>query len=384
MKMNLVNELIQLTSRSTIAEMRGNQKQAYRYAICAIFINIIVGHHLQHGQKVNLMIAEDIRNRPKGNVSETEFNNIKKTVIASLKGNQFRKPASDETVTTVIQFFREILDEIRTKGNSMFMAEKLDKIIDVQKLFHAQGAMILNHHWLEFDFYKGLIPTYPTAILFNDLKVHWNKYVDELNLLREGIKEIENQRELLEFEQKEATRERRYTISCLMRTLVFTAVTFVESYLYDLYYNIKQTDIPNKELIKGPLNIKKINDVQIIEKILFVLFPYLKQLIEHLFIKYRDVILIERDRYVHASSFAENNVSKMLNLITLNDDKVTEYLETCVQLVLKIENSLPNDLKLLFWWGWYEGEADFSKLEKMPLINKEAGIAQLKYYPDRI
>ncbi|MGM1048119.1 MAG: hypothetical protein ACQEXX_18530 [Bacillota bacterium] len=376
-----ISEVTDMISRKEISMLSGKQKQAYKWTLCALIINILKGKNMQHGQIQNFKIAKRIHKIPrKIGITDTDLKFLRDQVINSLKINNFKKPYSEETPDRLISFLREILKDMTKSNRTMIPAYEVDNIFDIEKTYHPLGMAVRKFHWFDFDFNRGLIPTYPTLIIFSDLKIHWNTYVEKYLSLIERDSKIIHAFERTAFETNEKTREERISLSGLQRTLLFTAVTFVESYLFDIFYNMNEIEFPNKRKFQNILRNKKINDKQIIEDILFKLETNLPERISDSYTLHKELIKI-RDSYVHVSQFADNNgTTRMQNIMYFTHSQLAQYLNNSIQMVLNIEDSLPSELHLLFWWSWYEGEIDFNNLTKISLLNKNSAIASLDYY----
>lgn len=122
-----------------------------------------------------------------------------------------------------------------------------------------------------------------------------------------------------------------------------------------------------------------IQDTQIIDDILFVLFPELEEEIRDPYEIYINN-LNHRDRYVHASPLIDksNNSPHLKPLLDINEARLIEFLQNSIDIVLKIEENLPRELKLLFWW--YNEEIIFSNLNKIELTYNKAQINKMSYY----
>jgi hypothetical protein len=375
-----VNHLVHLTSSKTMRQIGGNQKKAYKYVLCGIFVNIIWGKELTYVQNDLYRKAQELLELDRRiGVNDQLLHQIRQLVQQSMKDSFFKEPIDDDTTTKVIELFRKILADLK-KGKTLFQAYEFEHLIDIKKLLHHRGVKILDHHWLEFNLEHGLTHTIPVFIILGDLKIHWNHYVEKMNFLLKEQSKIISEKQRLEFEQREDIREIRHTISGLFRTMIFTAVTFVESYLHDLFFNIKHMEIPDKEKISGTLEATKITDKEIIERVIYVLFPDIKKDIDNLFRQYVKVVN-ERDRYVHASAFKDesNNKSKLQYLLKYDNFEVSKALAICVDFVKTLESKLPSELQFLYWWDRFE-EPDFTQLKKISLINKNAAISKLVYF----
>lgn len=162
----------------------------------------------------------------------------------------------------------------------------------------------------------------------------------------------------------------------LCRLLIVSGVSFVESYLYNLFYCIKNSPKYNSvnEDIKNILKIRKISDTEIVERLLFRLFDQITVKVQDEYELYIKKCINRRDRYVHVSSFPDKstNLSNLEPLLHLSEEDLVDSLQVSVNLVLKIDELLPDDLKLLPLWNWGEGaKVNFREFKTLEITNKE-------------
>ncbi|WP_419393433.1 hypothetical protein [Cytobacillus praedii] len=322
MNRNVIDELAflkDLFSRKSLNPLSGHKKKAYKYSLCGIFINIIGGNHTTGDQKQNINMARYIRD---SKLSKKEYESLEKLVCHNVESSfgrsVYKKPYNDDLINEIIAFTRERLDEIEEKGVSLFQAAK---IINYNK--YTGHLSLRDYHWVEFDLYQGIFPTIPQMIIFSDLKVHWNLYIELIGEFSEIAKDFVIHRERFDVITSPEYREFQHKLSAMQRNLVFLAVTFVEACLYDFFYNIKFSNFPEKDKISSRLGISKVNDKIIVEDIIFKLYPETKVELELLYNKYKE-ILYYRDRYVHASPFIDeaNNTAHLQPLLVLRKSKV--------------------------------------------------------------
>lgn len=370
--------LINLYSSKTMRRLSGNVKKAYKHCLCGIFLNIISGYHRTAGQEANIKLAEQIGRliiKPK-EIEDLFELVIKNNVYTSLRVKGFKEPFDDKFLNNCISFMRDKLNELNSKNICLFQAKEICQLVDLKKFFKMD--FISEFHWLEFNIIKGLIVTVPECIIFNDLKVQWNNYIEVKTYLDKEWKKVKTMEDELEYFRNEINREKMYEFGTLYRSLVFLSVSFVESYLYNLFCCIREIDISGKELIKDILKIDMIQDTQIIEDVLYVLFPDLKEHVGSLYKEYK-TINDYRNRYVHASPLIDrsDNTPHLKPLLDTDQNRLIDFLQTSVDLVTKIQSNLPKSLNLLFWW--YNDEIIFKEFKKIELTNEKARINRIEY-----
>lgn len=353
-------------------------KNAYKYCLCGIFLNIITGQHGTFSQKANIELIEKIRKliiKPKE--AEDVLNLIiKPNVHKSLTEQGFNPPFDNNFLNNCISFMRDKLQELQAEGVCLFQAREMSRLLEINKFFTMD--FVSEFHWIEFNIVKGMVVAVPEAIIFNDLKVEWNNYIDTYTYLQLEMEKVETTEDEFEYYKNEINRGKMYELGALYRGLVFLSVSFVESYLYDLFCCIREIDVSGKESIQNILNVDMVQDTQIIENVLYKLFPDIKNRIESLYQKYK-TINNYRNRYVHASPLVDssNNTSHLKPLLDINRERLIDFLQTSIDLVLKIQDNLPQNLNLLFWW--YNDEIKFLDFKKINLTNVNARINKVKY-----
>ncbi len=381
-------QLSDLISRDTLNTMSGKQKEAYKYAICGLFINIIQGTHFTEVQKINLIFLEAIRNCPRDNPDLDGFLSLASTnVNMSLEKCNFKKPYDSKFLDYSINFLRTKVKEISDNGISLFQVSEISKILDVNKFFEI--SCLADHHWIEFSLDRHLIPTFPEYILFNDLKVQWNNYIDVKEKISESKSKVRSAEDKHNYLKDEDNRSNSYSSGTFYRTLIILCVSFVEAYIYDIFLSIKEGNLPNKQQIESILNERKLQDIEIINRVIFHLFPELKNDSEFmvLFTNYKKIVKI-RDRYIHASAFINesSNKSDLEPLLNLKEDILVDALQDSVDFVKKMNELLPDELKLLYWMDHdksdekYNKSVNFHNLSKLSLTNSTSCFNRRNYH----
>ena len=364
--------------KETLDTMSRSHKVAYKYCLGAIFINLIVGGGQIRGQEENYVIAERVKELPR---KKTNFDRLTEDISAkvhdSMEKNHFVKPYDTVILDKIINFTRLRLREIKNKNSSLFQASELSGIIDLKAFFGFQS--VEQHHWIDFDVRSGLVLTLPEAIVFHDLKVHWNDFIGLASILMEEQSRLTNHQERFAYFNSEPTREKLYKRAAAARALIFLCVSFVESYLLNLFYTIKESAVPGKEFAAGMLAQTKIEDEMIVEAVIYRIFPEFKAAMDDMFRIYK-VTNNFRNRYVHASPFmdASTNISYLQPLLSVDDDLVIDSLQNSLDFVQKLDSLLPENLKLLFWW--YDDEVIiFKQMQPLKLTNSYSRYNRMSY-----
>lgn len=377
-KMTELDHIESFFSKETLDTMSKNHKVAYKYCLGAIFINLIVGGGRIRGQHENYTIAEQVKGLPR---KETNFDllvrDLSTKVHDSMEKNYFVKPYGTALLDRLITFTRLRLRELKDKDNSLFQATELTGIIDLKSFFGFQS--VEKHHWIDFDLRSGLVLTLPEAIVFHDLKVHWNEFIRLASLLEEELSQFKSHKEKFNYFNAEPTREKLYKRAAAARVLIFLCVSFVESYLLNLFYTIRESAVPGKEVAAGMLAQAKVEDEMIVEAVIYKIFPTFKTALDSMFRTYKATNNF-RNRYVHASPFmdASTNISYLQPLLSVDDGLVIESLQNALDFVRALDSLLPEYLKLLFWW-YDDEEVVFKKMQPLKLTNSYSRYSRMSY-----
>lgn len=379
--------LSDLISSRTLKKMTGKHKKVYKCTICGLFVNIIYGKNDTKEQMDIISKLKLIQKLPRKKTNfDLLLNEISKIVHSSLEKSHCKKPYDDEFMDNVIGFLRNRLREMKDDGISLFQIKEISQILDMNKFYGL--SCLEDHHWVEFSMNRHIIITFPEYILFNDLKVQWNYYIDVRANLLSSQANIKSRKDEYEYLKNEQNRADLFSSGALQRTLIVSCVSFVEAYLYDLFLSIKESNLPNKHEIESILKIRKIQDIEIIDRVLFYLFPELKQNADMIdFFERYKLIIGTRDRYIHASAFinTSSNKSDLEPLLNLDENSLVESLQLSVDFVKKINELLPEELKILFWMdsdqngNGYNSGINFNEFSKLSLTNSKSNFNQRDY-----
>ncbi|WP_018395838.1 hypothetical protein [Bacillus sp. 37MA] len=363
-------ELKDLYSNKFISRLSRNPRKIYRNCLVGMFVTSLMIGDEQKKQKeflINMNFCKDILNNPKGFLLDEQLQRVDELVQSSLKNIFVKNPSTKKTEDTIIELMRKAIDYKLKETRYLLKFEDLDHVMDLKSLFSRiqknSNPNMSYHHWIEFDLKAGLVPSFPDFITYADLVSLWNMFLDKREaLINEQVfnKVFLDKREALINEQvfnKDPKKVRLLNseLHALYISSWIQGVTFVESYLYYVFYNIQKGKYPLKsEKAQGYIKSTLPDDNQIIDKLIISEFSteQNKDDIAHIKSLHKKYIDINktRNRFIHASAFEENNSSHLLPLIDSKYGDLPTVLETCTNLVLEIEKLLPSDLKILFWW----------------------------------
>lgn len=375
--MGEIEFLLSFFQRKTLDKMSKDHKVAYKYCLISIYLNLMVGANHTEVQKVSFEKAIQIQRLPR---KTTDFKRIvrqiKPIVENSLKTNHFKEPYDDTLINWIIQFTRIRLNDLKHKKKSLFQVKELSTYLEANKFFGFNS--VANHHWIDFDLHSGFILTIPEAIIFHDFKAIWNQYVHTNTMIEKQMAKVTSEKEYFEYSKKPEARELAYSKCAYIRSLILLCTIFVESYLYNLFCSLKHSEIEGKDDLGTIFETKKIEDEEIVKKIIYKLFPSVKDSTKYLFKKYLDVLKI-RNRYVHASPFisGSGDISELQPILNISDDLLLSSLQDSFDFIKILGQGLPEQYANLFWW--YDGEIDFSKGILLKLTNPKASYNRIRY-----
>lgn len=380
-----LDELIYLTKSETVRTLSGKPKKLYKYAIVATFFNVVNGKQLQAGQLGNVEIAKEILKNPKECYKKYNLEAFKNEVEKCLSQVYFHNTRLDTTIDKLFEFFREKL--VALQNNKRFwQASEFEKIIDLEKFYKDKSGTIKKHHWIDFNIEQGLIPTIPDFITYGDFINSWNILLqkwNEYNIYSEAFSE--DIFGYMELRKSEESRKIEYEIFTLQRICYTSCVTFVEAYLFYLFYNFKMDNILGEnEAIRKlyDLNISKVNDTHIIEKIIIPHFikEEVQENINKLYAKYKEINKV-RNAVIHTTAFENRSIQKstMESFFEIDLKSVEQAMTNSLDLILLIDRNLPEEFKLLYWWDLFESP-DLSKWEQISIVNKNSNISNLSTF----
>ncbi|WP_102336364.1 hypothetical protein [Salimicrobium jeotgali] len=365
-----------LLSGKTMKKLSGKPKKCYKYALTAVFINMTSNRQLTKGQEENLAMVYDIKKNPKLYNNDAILKQIQRTVENSLKNIFVYNYDDYNTIGEIIDFFREIVKNTKKNGTFLIKASDLNKLLDVNKFYSKTHQHIQPHHWIDTDIIRGFILTVPDFFTYSDIINNWNILLDKLNELRSRSFDIDTP--LIEVLNHNDNRRLKYQIDTLSRTLWVAGVTFTESYLYYLFFNLKQIKYEAEtEAAEKMLKNQKVEDEEIIKQIIVPEFIQEDHNLNRLLKEYKRINDI-RNRFIHPSAFPTEESSELLPLITITVEEMAEALDTCVSLAKLIDSYLPDEYKVLIWWDRIK-HPKFNEYAKGDMVNPDSLLSKVSY-----
>lgn len=380
---DLAHELEILLSRKSLIPLSKLSKKSYKYALTAIFINMLSGRQLTKGQEENYKWVYNIKRNPKAFKNQETYEYIKQTVETSLEAGGYKNPNDFETIDKIFDFFRKVVEQTKINGTYLTTVRNVEDFIDVKKVYKNTNYFnIQSHQWINIDLVTGMVITVPEFFTYSDVINNWNIFRDKYMEYQFNITS-DSDTPLLDKQNKIENRRLRYEIDTLMRTLMVSSVTFVESYLYYIFFNLKHSNYELKtDTARKFLSNQKVEDDEIIKRIIlkeFITEP--SRELQEILQKYKDINVI-RNRLIHASAFEnESSTSELLPLLTITNVQLIDTLDTCKRMVEIIDDALPDELKILVWWDRIT-HPDFKNYKKGDITSPNSPLSQIKYLED--
>ena len=380
-KKEKLDELDMLLSGKTFKKLSGIPKKCYKYALTAVFINYCFGRNLTKGQFDNYEWVYQIKNEPKNFNSPEILKNIQQIVEASLQKSTFHNFKDYKTIDEIINFFRKLVATTKKYGTCLINISEIEVLFDVNKVFNSSHPNIQPHHWVDIDFVDGIIITVPEFFTYVDIVNTWNILLDKIEEYSANMSDLNIP--YIDKKNKIENRKVKYEIDTLSRILWVSSVTFVESYLYYIFYNLKQSGYKAKNnTAEKVLELQKVEDEEIIKRLLLPEFMSTKNKeIENKIKKYLE-INSRRNRFIHPSAFrSSSDTPELLPLVTINMNEVITTINTCTKLVKLIDDILPEKIKILVWWDRVK-HPNFTEYEKGEITNPNSKLSTIKYNDD--
>ncbi|MGM0950040.1 MAG: hypothetical protein ACQEWT_14570 [Bacillota bacterium] len=360
----LLEILKDLVSRSTLKKFNRDSRKIYKLLLCGVFGEII--HNGAFYRTDCYKLAYDMNEKYDycNRVATVEmYEELLEKIESSFNFFDLR---DSNYVNEVTGFLRRFINESIAKKKRLYLYSEVENLYDFKLLYSGQ-YQLKSHHWIDINIYHFATPTLPEYYNYIDLINSWNDFINKSSKFREIHFSMEKE------EKRGEIKELEYSINSNSRFLIILAITFVESYLYYYFYNIKADESKNgNEKVAGFLKKSKVDDTDIIKKLIFKLHNEIAQdeEVKTLFNRYTKHNNL-RNRFVHASAFIDesNQMSQLQPLLNLTQDKVCSICQDCVDFVVAIDEKLPEDERLLFWWDQYQ-TPNFKKMQHISTLNK--------------
>lgn len=339
-----------MLDNKTIRDFGGRYRKPYRILIinfyCSAFMSNIEGFNFSTQYLSEFYQA--LKRKELKKIRPEFLSYIEESIPEFMKLELRVDIKSDPLILKALEFFRDYRKDYIEQKKSLFLYKDLAEFWKIED-FYKERFNVMAHHWIELQpfVYTKPVLTFPEYFAYQDMINIWNQAIEKTEKLYELEKGYPSPTDI-------EYRTTKYTLSTLMRNSIISGVHFVESYLYYLYYNLREKRIFEENTLLNRRDIRKINDKEIIRDLIYKEYPNSEESLEKLFDKYL-VVLEDRDAFTHISAFSEDNkyMSRMQRLININLSSVKESLENNIEFVLAIE-SIIGEERILFWWDYVE------------------------------
>lgn len=344
--------ILKLYSRDSLNTMSKSKKKLYKLFLTALATNLLTGG-INRSDSMEIIgelerLLEEKLNAESYEDRYIQYSNYLKEL---LKIDKMFKLTDEDSYNNLIAFTREILEDLIRKKIYVCIREDIEKYINIADYCKIDS----NVRWIGINFDTGLYPFIPDKLVWYDFKIIWNMFAKYKNqALHEWSNSVQQNMQYEDISNKDYL-EVQYISGTMERTVLVSCITFVESFLYNARIIIRDTpafrkSIENNNLITI-INNDKVNDMQIIEDILFKIYPNLKENISEEYQIYKELLKV-RDKYVHISVH-ENGDKKpeMSSLLLSSGLNIESKVKYALDIVYKINNSIlySHNINLLWW-----------------------------------
>lgn len=362
--------VFKLFSRDSLKTMSKSKKKLYKLLLTALAANLFIGKMLHDDSKEIINELEKLLEETyNAETYDKQYEEYHKYLIYQFARDKVFKLTKEEAYQGLIEFTRVILNELIEKNVSVHTKAEIEKYVDINAYTKDIDESI---RWIGINFETGLYPFIPEKFVWDDYKVIWNIFATyKKEALNNWINAVDGDM-LYDRIHDKKTREIEYMANTMERSVLVSCITFAESFLYNIRIIIRDNPIFKKYIedynLEKVIQNDKINDMQIIEDILFIIYPQLKNIVSYEYKIYRELLKL-RDRYIHIS-VRENGdrqpeMSSLLSSSGLNIEMKIKY---ALALVDKINNTILDSDKINMLWWRKDNPCNFIEFELYKIV----------------
>ena len=363
--------VLKLFSRDSLKTMSGSKKKLYKLLLTALASNVLVGQILNNDSKSIISELEKLLNETyNAETYDMEYEKYREYLKNQFVNNHVIKLSNEDDYQNLIEFTRRIFEALIEKNVSVYTRAEIEKYMDISAHLFKFNE---NIRWIGVNFETGIYPVIPEKLVWYDYKIKWNifaKYKKES--LDKWIDAVNANKQYERIYDKEI-KEIEYIAGAMERSVLVSAITFVESFLYNIRMTIKNNQTFSKYIdcnLNKMLQNEKINDTEIVEKILFNIYPALKNLVSCEYETYKELLKL-RDRYVHISVREDGDrqpeMSLLLSSAGLNIEMKMGHV---LCLVNKINDMIVSSDKTDMLWWRKDEPCNFLELELYEIVSE--------------
>lgn len=345
--------ILNLYSRTSLNTMSKSKKKLYKLLLTALSTNLFTGNILNEDTKsiiydLNTLLEETYCSE----LYDERYIQYREFLKKQISDDKIWKLHDEDSYNELITLTRKILEELTEKNVSVYKREVIEKYVDIMTLIKNIDN---NVKWIGINFETGLYPYIPEKLTWFDFKVIWNMFAkykkDDIN---NWIDSVDYNMQYERVFNKNSI-ETQLLAGTLERSVLILCITFIESFLYNTRIVIRDNPIFINRIENYNLNNiihnEKIIDIQIIEDILFKLYPKLKESIISNYQVYKELLKI-RDKYIHIS-VRENadHQPEMASLLYSSGLNIEMKLKYVLDMIDKINDYIMDKEGInLLWW----------------------------------
>lgn len=356
--------IFKLYSRDSLKTMSKSKKKFYKLLLTALAANLLTGNILCEDSKGIMNDLEKLleETNPAEYYDDIYMKYHEHLTNQLLIDKRF-KLTEESSYDGLIKFTREILSDLSEKNVSVYKREEVEKYIDIVNCIENIDSSVM---WIGIHFEAGIYPFSPEKLVWYDFKVMWNIFAKKhKESLDDWIYSIDNNMEYERMHDKNS-KEIQFISGTMERYVLISCITFIESFLYNNRIIIKNNPIFKMRIkekkLSSVLQNDKINDLQIIEDVLFKIYPDLKDSIGKDYQVYKELLKL-RDKYIHISVRENGNYPEMKELLSSSGLNMKWKIKYALEIVNKINETILDSEEInLLWWKKDE-QCNFEELE---------------------
>lgn len=359
--------ILKLYSRESLKTMSKSKKQLYKLLLVALSTNLLKGNMLNDDSKqiiseLEELLEEDYSSEHYNDTCERYNNYLKEQIeldgIMKLKESDYNE---------IISFTREILNDLSEKNVAVYNREKVEKYMDVCSYIKNIDDCV---NLIGVHFEAGIYPFSPEMLIWYDFKILWNffaKYQKEA--LDDWEKSVYYDLDYERIHNKKS-KEIQFITGTMERYVLVSCITFVESFLYNIRMVINSNPLFETRIKESNVSVlknEKITDRQIIEDVLYKIYPDLKKDIEKEYQIYKELLKL-RDKYIHISVRINGGQPEMSEIVSSAGLNIEWKIKYVMDLVYKINEMIKTQDGLNILWWKHEEDCNFEELELFNIV----------------
>lgn len=362
--------ILKLYSRDSLRTMSKSKKKFYKLLLLALSTNLLTGNMLRPDSSEIISDLEKLldETKPADNYDGI-YNEYKRHLEKLLEIDNIFCLTNDNDYDDSISFTRQVLNDLIENNVAVYERSVVDKYINVTKQIKNIDDTV---RLIGIHFETGIYPFSPEKLVWSDFKVLWNMFATyQKDNLNDWTYSVENN---LQYERlnNKSSKEIQFITGTMERYVLVSCITYIECFLYNIRVMIKNNSKFKEKIKENDLQSviynDRVNDTQIIEDILFKIYPDLSELIKQDYQTYKKLLKL-RDKYIHIS-IRENvkgkpEMNEIISSVGLSIEYKIKYI---MNMVDKINTTIKQSDQInLLWWKKAE-ECCYEDLEIFDIV----------------